>query len=226
MEWLNSPLTQNEINQQMTDTEHTGYMGAVRRKDTGGRRNELIAAAARLIAREGVAAATTRRIAAEAGIPLGKLHYWFAGKDDLLAAVIGASIDEIRSVAAAAAQTHEDGEPELEAAFRAAWRIVQQDNGRQMSHIELTIAALRTPGMAELARKQYVAYREASADVVKACCDPIPPNLPGGLNALAQLVGVVFDGATLAWLADPKGSNPEEVFALLSYLVDQATRRS
>ena len=55
MEWLNSPLTQNEINQQMTDTEHTGYMGAVRRKDTGGRRNELIAAAARLIAREGVA---------------------------------------------------------------------------------------------------------------------------------------------------------------------------
>lgn len=48
------------------------------------RRRQIIEAAARVIGREGVARATTRRIGAEASANIGTLHYTFGGKEDLL----------------------------------------------------------------------------------------------------------------------------------------------
>src|SRR6478735_2370115 len=51
------------------------------------RRTELVAAAVRMIAAHGVEGATTRRIAQEANAPLATLHYCFASKEVLFAAV-------------------------------------------------------------------------------------------------------------------------------------------
>lgn len=51
------------------------------------RRRQIIEAAVRVIGREGVAGATTRRIADEAKANLGTLHYTFRGKEDLFDSV-------------------------------------------------------------------------------------------------------------------------------------------
>src|SRR5580698_2955929 len=59
-----------------------------RKRSADGRRAELVEAAGRVVARDGIAAATTRRIAEEAGLPQGLVHYWFASKDELLEEVI------------------------------------------------------------------------------------------------------------------------------------------
>src|SRR3954465_1950399 len=48
------------------------------------RRELLIAAALRVLARDGLAAATTRAIVAEAGMSLASFHYAFASRDELL----------------------------------------------------------------------------------------------------------------------------------------------
>jgi AcrR family transcriptional regulator len=50
------------------------------------RREQIIALTWRLIAREGLRAASMRAIAAEAGYANGALAYYFAGKDDLVRA--------------------------------------------------------------------------------------------------------------------------------------------
>src|SRR4029453_1566929 len=52
------------------------------------RRNQVVAAAYRAIAREGVAAITTRKLAGEAGVNLATLHALLGGKDALLVAVL------------------------------------------------------------------------------------------------------------------------------------------
>jgi AcrR family transcriptional regulator len=52
------------------------------------RRKQLIEAAMRVITEEGPTNATTRRIASEAGAPLGSLHYSFGDKQELIRAVI------------------------------------------------------------------------------------------------------------------------------------------
>ncbi|HJQ07258.1 MAG TPA: TetR family transcriptional regulator [Nocardioides sp.] len=50
------------------------------------RRRQIVEVAARIIGRDGVAKATTRRIGAEANANIGTLHYTFGSKDDLLEA--------------------------------------------------------------------------------------------------------------------------------------------
>jgi AcrR family transcriptional regulator len=55
------------------------------------RRAQIIAATMRLIARDGVAALSTRTIAREADVNLGTLHHLFGHKDDLLLAVLDAA---------------------------------------------------------------------------------------------------------------------------------------
>ena len=49
------------------------------------RRRQLVAAAFRVIGRDGFAGVTTRRVCAEAGAPLAAFHYCFASKQELLA---------------------------------------------------------------------------------------------------------------------------------------------
>ena len=74
-----------------------------KRRPDDGRRAQLIEAATRVVAREGVAAATTRRIAAEAGVPHGLVHYWFTGKDELLEEVVQGMLRQLEAVAVRAA---------------------------------------------------------------------------------------------------------------------------
>ncbi|MGH3585489.1 MAG: TetR/AcrR family transcriptional regulator [Pseudonocardia sp.] len=57
-----------------------------RKVDHAARRLEIIAAAWRTIAREGVEATTLRKIAEEAGFANGALTHYFSGKDELLTA--------------------------------------------------------------------------------------------------------------------------------------------
>lgn len=198
---------------------------AIRRKHDDGRRDDLIAAATRVIARDGVAGATTRRIATEAGVPLGTVHYWFAGKDDLLAAVVEAVLGDLESAAVStqilAMQPDGSGVPDILESLRAAWRVVEADEpGGQLSLFEMTTVALRTPGMEELAARQYASYRAVAARAVQRWYDRSGAELPGGLEALARLIAFVFDGASIAWLADPAGADPDSVFVLLSHLLN------
>ena len=54
------------------------------------RRTALVQAALRVVARDGVAAASTRRIVGEAGMPLASFHYVFESRDELMAQLIEA----------------------------------------------------------------------------------------------------------------------------------------
>lgn len=190
-----------------------------RRPDDEGRRAELIAAASRVIAKHGIAAATTRRIAEEAGVPSGLVHYWFSGKDELLEAVISDTLVSIEdAVRDSRAQPHDDDLAPLHQQLLAAFRIVESDDrGRQLAMYEMTTWALRRPGLAEVARHQYESYRRVAAEGLEAA-GVDPESDP----ALSALVAAVFDGLTLSWLADPDGTDPEAVLRLLAKLVAAA----
>ena len=56
---------------------------ATRRSDPS-RRDRIIDACLDVIAREGVAGTSHRRVAAEADVPLGSMTYYFTGMDELL----------------------------------------------------------------------------------------------------------------------------------------------
>jgi AcrR family transcriptional regulator len=182
--------------------------------------DELVAAAIRVIGRHGVAAATTRRIADEAGVPLGTVHYWFSDKEHLLGEVVRVVVDQLeRASAVAITPDTAAGPVELREALGAAFAsIADDDAGVQLGYYELTALALRTPRLRELARHQYRSYRELAARALVPALDGVDPDRAA---AIAELVMVTFDGLTLSYLADPEGTHPERVLDLLAELVSR-----
>lgn len=89
---------------------------ALRRSGVAGLREYLIAAAARLIAREGTAGLTVRVIAREAGVANGVLYNHFADKEELLAL---AMLAHIRAVEQTLGDPPAPGEGAIEANLRA-----------------------------------------------------------------------------------------------------------
>jgi AcrR family transcriptional regulator len=201
---------------------------APKRRPDDGRRAQLIAAATRVVARDGVAAATTRRIAQEAGVPHGLVHYWFSGKDELLEEVVQGMLRQLEAVTSVPAAARPSGRSAAEDVidrFRSAFAVVERDDrGRQIALFELTTWSLRSPDHREVARTQYAAYRATAATVTSAWLAEHNVELPGAPDVLAQFVAALFDGVNLAWLADPDGTRPDEIFALASTLLAQCAR--
>ena len=68
---------------------------AERTEVPGGRRDEILAVAARLFAAEGFDGATMRKIGKEAGIQPASLYYHFATKEDLLDEIIRGFLEDL-----------------------------------------------------------------------------------------------------------------------------------
>ncbi|GAA4145370.1 TetR/AcrR family transcriptional regulator [Leifsonia shinshuensis] len=167
------------------------------------RRASLVQAALRVIARDGVAAATTRRIVAEAGMPLASFHYVFASRDELMA--------ELVNTVVAGEQT--DLEPALDPAtapleLRAAIRSglqhyldgVRADPDREKAMFELTQWALREPGFAPLARRQYDRYYELAERAARDAAELTGSSWRLPVAEVARLLVTLTDGLTIAWL--------------------------
>ena len=210
----------------MCKTGHVATQRSPRQRAAGGRRAELVAAAARVVSRDGVAAATTRRIAEEAGLPQGLVHYWFASKDELLQEVIMTLLGQFEEAAIAPVGSDvRDPAGYVLSAFRAAFAVVEADDpGRQVATYELTTWALRTPHLQDIARQQYAAYRETAEAIAAPWLAEHGRDFPGSADAMAQFVAALFDGTVLAWLADPEGTKPDEIFALAAELLGRGTR--
>ena len=181
------------------------------------RRQELVEAAIRVMARDGVAKATTRAIVAEADMHLGFFHYCFRSKEELLLQVID-TINErnIRAVLDVV-QPRKGVAETLRASVRAYWELVEKNPGEHQVTYELTQFALRRPGLEEIARKQYDGYLDAATRLLEAVAEALKVEWTVPVPVLARMTHVVIDGATLAWVVD---RDSEKTVAVLDQMVD------
>ena len=105
------------------------------------RRRQLVAAAFRVIGRDGFAGVTTRRVCAEAGAPLAAFHYCFASKQELLAELTTQTMAALMS-AQHEMPLRETVEATLRAELRGYWRTVEDDPNRESVLMALTQHAL------------------------------------------------------------------------------------
>lgn len=190
-----------------------------RRRPRGSQtRAALVQAALEVVEQDGIAAATTRRIAEQAGLPLGAVHYWFADKDDLLRAVVDVLLAEVRDDLGSGPADETAGE-RLTRVFASYAAMAP---GRQLALFEATTHAIRTDGLRELAVGQYTAYRSAARAGLAPWAEQVDRDLPGGTDALSALLVAVVDGLTLAALADPETARTDAAFALFGELLTRA----
>lgn len=163
------------------------------------RRAEFINAAIRVMAREGLDHATTRRIAEEAGAPQGIFHYVFRDKTELLAAVIGAVTEQVDQVLREAVDPRKGLAAAISDALQAFWRHVLADDGLQLMQYELVIYCRRTPGLEWLASWQYERYSASAAEVLAEAAghDAAGPAIP--LDQLTRFLVAAVDGLVLQY---------------------------
>ncbi|MCM2389019.1 TetR/AcrR family transcriptional regulator [Streptomyces albipurpureus] len=125
------------------------------------RRPQLIAAAIELMAREGVAAGSTRAIAAELGVAQATVHYTFGTKADLYRAVLESLSEGVLNGVQEGVERASSLEEALEATAEVFWDDFCRRPDLNLLWFELITFALRRPELREVVRK----YHQDMADI-------------------------------------------------------------
>ncbi len=131
------------------------------------RREQLIAAAARVIARSGYDAATVRDVAREAGVSTGVIAYYFEGKDDLFAHVLRAASRAFRARLEHARDAAVTPRDHLLALAEAATPSDDEAIRAHALWIDFWARAARDPALAGLTVRLYDGWRREIAEVVR-----------------------------------------------------------
>lgn len=163
----------------------------------------MIKAAIALMTREGVAAGSTRAIAAELGVAQATVHYTFGTKEELYRAVMEqVTHDLVRQVEQAAPD--EGGFEEAVASLASAlWRTVREQPTSYQLLAELTMFALRSPQLSEALQSHYRGVTEVTAKLVSEAAERTGHPLAQPAEVIARTFLAGFDGLTTQHLALP-----------------------
>ena len=183
---------------------------AFRREEPDARRAALVAACARVLAREGVAGTSVRAIAVEAGVSPGLVGHYFAGIDALVAATyaaVGAQVDAAHEAAVAAAGS--DPRARLEAFVTASFAAPIADGELLATWIAFWSLVRTRAEIAAQHDAQYAAYRARLESLLGLC-----GLAAGALRHAAIALTALVDGLWLELCLSPGCFSPEEAGAI------------
>ncbi|MFE7135039.1 TetR/AcrR family transcriptional regulator [Streptomyces sp. NPDC057638] len=128
------------------------------------RRPQLIAAAVDLMAREGVAAGSTRAIAAELGVAQATVHYTFGTKADLYRAVLESLTVKLHDGVLEAVQRAAGLEEALRATADVFWEDLCDRPEYNLLWQELLTFALRQPDLRGVVHRFHAELAQTAAD--------------------------------------------------------------
>ncbi|CAM2775969.1 MULTISPECIES: TetR/AcrR family transcriptional regulator [Dermacoccus] len=182
------------------------------RLDIDTRRTQLIDAAIRIALRDGLDNTTVRRIATEAGVSLGTVHYCFDNKRALLEAVVETLLQ--REVDAAEFDLPDGATPvdAIKQAFRYYWTLSGAQTERQRLVYELVAYLVRqeAPGP-ELAQRIFANKYEVVRGFLELFQKKGEAELGLPADLIARMTVAMTDGVALAWLADGDDEKALEV---------------
>jgi len=173
---------------------------AVSRMSAAERRPVLIEAGLRVIAREGIAGASTRAIVAEAGMSLASFHYAFESReaflDELTASVVARESQAVLPLP----DVDGDLREVVEAGFTRYLDHLRADPAREQAMLELTQHALRAPERHPLAVAQYRRYAELAEEALITAAEHVGVTWRVPVPEVAGVLVAFSDGITLNWL--------------------------
>jgi DNA-binding transcriptional regulator YbjK len=163
------------------------------------RREALLGAAVRLLARHGARAVTHRAVAEEAGTTHGAPRYYFATRSQLLDEALTRLADGQVARVRALLDAPREGNPRQRAAFlaRALRGPVTGDRDETIARYELFLEAARRPALRDTIRAWGDAHRRLLAAELRATGSADP-------ETDAELLLNLLNGLLLAQLAAPR----------------------
>jgi AcrR family transcriptional regulator len=166
------------------------------------RRAALIRAALLVIDRDGVSAATTRAIVAEAGMSLASFHYAFRSRDEMMRELIAFLVANEKRVTLAAVAPGTDIRTAIRAGLQAYFDLLVEYPQREQALFELMNYSLRTPELDTVPAAQYASYFAAASELLEYGAVATGVTWSRPVREVARILIAINDGYTLAWLAD------------------------
>jgi AcrR family transcriptional regulator len=179
------------------------------------RRRALIAAAYQRIAVDGFEGLRTRDVAADVGVNIATLHYYFPTKEALIRGVIGFAMQRF-------AQTlPTDGSPvdQLRGHLRAIARLLKEDQQLWAVMGELVLRAPRDADLGHIFRQTNGHWRRTLRALIEACIQQgaVDPHIDA--EDMAALMIVAIKGISLPTVAGFEPEVTDQVFRQLERLL-------
>lgn len=190
------------------------------------RRIRLHAAALRVMKRDGIPAATTRAICAEANMPHGAFHYCFHSKKELYAALLSSDIEIDLGAAWPAITAEATPKENISRLMIAFWSQIETDPQAQLVLFELSGYAMRDPELQELPRWELGISLDRATDYIKRLGEEAGLSFVQDERNVAELVLTVLNGASWSWLAHRDNGRARESLENFSSLIAGLARRA
>ena len=161
------------------------------------RKHDLAEATLRVLQRDGYAALTARKIAAEAGMSLGHISYHYPSVDALLAAAYALESDRLRQAGTLLQAEKASPMDRLEAFLLAGYTPDFLSPTHLRMRIDLWSAALSHPAIAETERALYDRYRDELNDLLVAIATQ---DKADAIPMVSDLIMAALDGIWLDWM--------------------------
>lgn len=183
--------------------------------DHKAKRAELLKAAIAVIAREGYAGASLRKVAQHAGYTTGAVTYYFANKEAMVTAVVESMFDEFDAFLAAT-QDPSDVETIL-----TQWlNRTSADSDFWPVMFQLLAHARHEPAFAAVIEQRYAKLRRVLTAILERGQDEgvIRGDIPADL--LADQLSAISDGWMMMLPVEPERFEPKRLQALLQATID------
>lgn len=154
----------------------------------------------RVMEREGIAAATTRAICAEAGMTNGFFHYCFTSKQELMLEVAQQFRRRFTSMLALAEGLGGDLEDIVTTALATFLDDVRAHPDVHQLTYELPLYALRDAELSGIAQRCFEDNEIVAAEFLELAADIAGCEWTEPVGKLARYLAVAFDGTVLQWL--------------------------
>jgi AcrR family transcriptional regulator len=199
--------------------------------DREARRTELLDAVLAVIAEEGIAAASLRKVAERAGCSTGAVTYYFANREEMMAAVIESQFDVFDAMLRASDESS-DGKLDIRGGLRR-WLDsldASAEGGGWVANFQLLSLARHEPALAAVYQRRYARYRDVFTSMLAKGQrqGTIRKDIPAEL--LADQISAMGDGWMMLFPIEPERFQPGRVKALLdatiALIAPQTTSRA
>lgn len=173
---------------------------SISRPNSEGRREQILAAALKVMTAEGVYHATTRKIAEAASVNVATLHYHFENKEEILFCVLEGMASSYRAALGRRFAKPQKLKDRIADLLPFIFSEIEKARGEQMVHQEMTLYVLRIRHAEHMARDKDREIFKLYEEMLLAASD-VRPEQADVIHDLTNFIYTAFVGLLHQWLA-------------------------
>jgi AcrR family transcriptional regulator len=166
------------------------------------RREQIIRALDRCIAKYGLQKTSIKKIAGEAGVQPGILHHYFEDRDEIIEEMVKTIVDEVAGRYLEEIRRHEDPAKRFDKAIEFLFGPKMINDEYAAFFYDCWAEAMRNPRIRESFKMLYERFRKAIVDML-AQHEEAAALSADEMDELATMVIAIQDGISLQWEMAP-----------------------